>query len=155
MAAVMNMFANGIKGSSKGMAHLTNMQTAAIIMSQIEYDLLRSTKINDPSINIQEKAGRWELLNQDGTTSTVIYNLLPDGIERQEDNSSSGKRTHVFGKGLNLKIQLRHLEFPNPAKKQTKEGMWVELKVSTARTDGEEFTLTRMVVCKNLNKEIP
>ena len=155
MAAVMNMFVGGLKGSSKGMAHLTNMQTAAIVMAQIEYDILRATNIIDPAVNASDNAGRWEFTSKDGIVNTVIYNLLPDGIERQEFNSVSGKKTHVFGKGLNLKIQFRHLEFSDPIKKVIKEGMWVELDASTKKSNDEEFKLKRVIVCKNISKQIP
>lgn len=154
MTAVMRMFAGGLKGSNKGMAHLTNMQTAAIIMAQIEYDLLRATEINDPPVDTSETAARWQFVNEDGSDSTVIYNLLPDGLERNENNSVSGKKTHIFGKGLNLKMNFRQLEFINAGEKQSKKGMWIDLKVASDKDSNEEFRIKRMVVCKNLKKQI-
>lgn len=150
MAAVMNMFAGGLKGSKKGMAHLANMQTASIVMAQIEYDILRATKIIDPAINSKDNAARWEFKNKDGIVNTVIYNLLPNGIERQEFNSVAGKKTHIFGKGISLKIQFRHLEFSDPIKKEIKEGILVELEAATKKSNKEKFKLKRMVTCKNI-----
>lgn len=154
MTGVMRMFAGGLKGSSKGMAHLTNMQTAAIIMAQIEYDLLRAVEINDPAVNAVETAARWQFVGEDGSSSSVIYNLLPDGLERQENNSISGQKKHVFGKGLNLKLQFRQLEFVNGSEKKIKKGMWVDLKVASDKERNEEFNLKRMVICKNLKQDI-
>lgn len=154
MGAVMRMFAGGLKGSKQGMAHLTNMQTAAIIIAQIEYDLLRATQINDPAVNLVETAARWQFVGEDGSTSTVIYNLLPDGLERQENNSVSGLRKHTFGKGLNLKLQFRHLEFNVTAEKKIKEAMWIDLKVASDKDSHEEFNIRRMVTCRNIKRDI-
>lgn len=154
MGAVMRMFVGGLKGSKQGMAHLTNMQTAAIVMAQIEYDLHRATRINDPAVNSVETAARWQFVNEDGTTTTVIYNLLPDGLERQENNIVSGLKKHTFGKGLSLKLLFRHLEFTVVAEKKIKEAMWVDLKVATDKDNNEEFYLRRMVTCRNLKREI-
>lgn len=152
MAVVMNMFVSGIKGTNKGRAHLTNMQTAAIIMANIEYDLLRATKISDPVINIQEKEGRWEFVSKDGVVHTVMYQSLPNGIIREEQNGITGKKTNVFGKGLNFHLHFRHLAFVDPIKQVTKKGMWVELKVSSNKSDDEEFTINRIITCKNIKK---
>ncbi len=154
LTIVMNLFAGGLKGSNKGMAHLTNMNSAAVIMAQIENDILRATKIMDPTIETTETAARWELQNEDGTTSTIIYNLLPNGLERKEDSPSSGKKNHIFGRDLNLKIRFRHLEFLLTKEKTRKEGMWVELKVSTNSKNDEEFSLNRLVLSRNLVSEI-
>lgn len=154
MTAVMRMFAGGLKGSKQGMAHLTNMQTAAIIMAQIEYDLLRAIKIDDPAVNAVETAARWQFIREDGSNSTVIYNLLPDGLERHENNSISGVNKHIFGKGLNLKLQFRHLEFNIVAEKKVKESMWIELKVASDKDSSEEFILRRLITCRNLKRDI-
>jgi len=151
MTGVMRMFAGGIRGSQQGMAHLTNMQTAAIIIAQVEYDLMRATELNDPPVNTTETAARWKIKSEDGSSSTVIYNLLPDGLERQENNSTSGDKKHVFGKGLNLKLQFRHLEFVITGEKKKKEGMLIDLKVASDKNSNEEFHIRRMVVAKNLN----
>ncbi|MGM0600154.1 MAG: PilW family protein [Candidatus Rifleibacteriota bacterium] len=153
MAVVMNMFAGGLKGSNKGMAHLTNMQTAALIMSQIEYDLMRATSLNDPAIENSESDARWQITNQDGSTSTIIYRLA-DGLERQEDNSLTGQSKHVFGRGLNLSALFRQLQFNLPANNRSKSGMWVEITVSSDEDNNEEFKSKRLIVCRNLENSI-
>ena len=154
MAVVMSMFAGGLKGSNKGMAHLTNMQTAAIIMSQIEYDLMRAVEINDPAAETNDSAARWRMANQDGSTSTVIYSLLTNGLERQEESGSGDKFKHIFGRGLNLSVNFRHLKFDLPDSHTSRKGMWVELKVSSDKDHNEEFMIKRMVVCRSLDKDI-
>lgn len=154
MTAVMSMFAGGMKGSKKGMAHLTNMQTAAIIMAQIEYDLLRASAINDPAVNSVETAARWQFSCEDGSTSTVIYNLLPDGLERHESNSTTGQKKHTFGKGLNLKLQFRHLEFAVTAEKRIKEGILINIKVASDKDSNEEFNINRLIICRNIKRDI-
>lgn len=154
MAVVMNMFAGGLKGSNKGMAHLTNMQTAALIMAQIEYDLMRATSLNDPAIETSDSSARWRISNQDGSTSTVIYTQLANGLERQEDNSVSGLSKHVFGRGLNLSALFRHLKFNLPANNLSKTGMWVQIKVSSDKDNNEEFKSKRLIICRNLENSI-
>lgn len=154
MTAVMSLFAGGMKGSKKGMAHLTNMQTAAIIMAQIEYDLLRATAIIDPAPETIESEARWEFGNEDGSVGTVTYNLLPDGLERHESNSLSGGKRHTFGKGLNMKLQFRHLEFAVPAEKKVKEGMLINIKIASDNSSNEEFNISRLIICRNVKRDI-
>jgi hypothetical protein len=154
MIVVMNMFAGGLKGSNKGMAHLTNMQTAALIMAQIEYDLMRASGLNDPAVETSDSAARWQIANQDGSSSTIIYTQLANGLERQEDNSVSGLSKHVFGRELNLSVLFRQLKFDLPAGNRSKTGMWVEIKVSSDKDNNEEFSSKRLIICRNLENSI-
>lgn len=152
MAVVMNMFGAGLRGSTKGMANLTNMEAAAVLMSQIEYDLLRATAISDPLPDSSDKVARWEMFDGDGAgVGTVIYNQLSDGIERQLD-SPGGNHKYVYCKGLEVSLIFRHVRFNDAAKNQQKVGMWVELAVASVKksNNGEEFKMKRLVLCKNI-----
>lgn len=158
MAVVMNMFGAGLRGSTKGMANLTNMEAAAVLMSQIEYDLLRASRLIDPLPDSSDKVARWELLSDDGSgNGTVIYNLLANGIERQLD-SGSGSQKHVYCKGLEVSLLFRHVCFNDTGKGTQRSGMWVELSVASAKksNNNEEFKMKRLILCKNiLNPVIP
>jgi hypothetical protein len=130
------------------------MQTAAIVMAQIEYDLQRTNQLNYPPVDTYDNDARWQFIKENGSTSTVIYNMVGKGIERQEDNSLDGKNTQIFGRGLDLQMRFRRLEFFDTDNNLFKEGMWIELKVSTKNTGDEEFNLKRLVLCKGLTKPI-
>ncbi len=152
MAVVMNLFGAGLRGSTKGMANLTNMEAAAVLMSQIEYDLLRASRITDPSPDSSDKVARWELPDDDGSgVGTVIYNLLANGIERQLD-SGTGSQKHVYCKGLEVSLLFRHVGFNDAARGTQKTGMWVELSVASSRksNNNEEFKMKRLILCKNI-----
>jgi hypothetical protein len=156
MAVVMNMFGAGLRGSTKGMANLTNMEAAAVLMSQIEYDLLRATEISDPAPDTADKVARWEMLiDESSGKGTVIYNLLADGIERQLD-CGTGNQKYIYCKGLDVSLQFRHLLFKDPEKDIERAGMWVELAVASAKksNNGEEFKMKRLILCKNVVRQI-
>lgn len=150
MAAVMNLFGAGMRGSTKGMAHLTNMEAAAVLMSQIEYDLLRAVKVLDPAPGASDKVARWEILTDTGN-GTIIYNLLDNGIEREFDGTSDDNK-HVYCKGLDVKLAFSHVTFAASPGSGNKAGMWVEISVATPKKGGssEEFKMKRLILCRNI-----
>ena len=150
MAAVMNLFGAGMRGSTKGMAHLTNMEAAAVLMSQIEYDLLRAVKLLDPAPGVSDRVARWEITTNSGT-GTIIYNLLDNGIERKLDGTSDDQK-YVYCKGLDVKLAFRHVTFASSPGSGEKAGMWVEVSVATPKKLGssEEFKMKRMILCRNI-----
>ncbi len=156
LAVLMNFFGAGLRGSSKGMAHLTNMEAAAVLMSQIEYDLLRASIVKDPACNVSDKVARWDVLTDDGAgKATVIYNQLAGGIERQFD-SAAGNLKHMYCRGLDVSLSFRHVVFDDPARAVQKTGMWVELIVSSAKKSSstEEFRMKRLFICRNIQSLI-
>lgn len=156
MAVLMNVFGAGLRGSSKGMAHLTNMEAAAVLMSQIEYDLLRASVIKDPASNTSDKVARWDVLTESGSgKGTVIYNQTAGGIERQFD-SDAGNLKHTYCRGLDVAISFRHVVFDDPTRAVQKAGMWVELRVASPRKSNtsEEFKMKRLILCRNIKNAI-
>ncbi len=151
LAAVMNLFGAGMRGSKKGMAHLTNMESAAILMSQIEYDLLRSVDLLDPAPGVSDKVARWKILTPEGE-GTIIYNLLPGGIERKLDAGSDDQK-YLYCKGLDVKLAFRHVTFDSAPGSGAKAGMWVELSVASPKKLGstEEFKMKRLILCRNIS----
>ncbi|HNX75875.1 MAG TPA: prepilin-type N-terminal cleavage/methylation domain-containing protein [Candidatus Rifleibacterium sp.] len=150
MASVMNLFGAGMRGSTKGMAHLTNMEAAAVLMSQIEYDLLRAVKLLDPAPGASDKVARWEILTDSGN-GTIIYNLLDNGIEREFDGTSDDNK-HIYCKGLDVKLAFSHVTFAASPGAGNKAGMWVEISVATPKKGGssEEFKMKRLILCRNI-----
>lgn len=149
---VFNVFSIGLRGSNKGMAHLTIMEGAAILLSQIEYDLLRASVVKDPADGASDKDARWEILLDDSSgKGTIMYNLLDEGIERTID--AAGKQyKYVYCRGLKVAMKFQHVTLPDPANAQKKVGMWVELTVEAPEKFGteEKFSMKRLIICKNI-----
>lgn len=149
---VFNVFSIGLRGSNKGMAHLTIMEGAAILLSQIEYDLLRASVVKDPAAGASDKDARWEILLDDSSGKGIImYNLLDEGIERTID--AGGKQhKYIYCRGLKVALKFQHVTLPDPANAQQKVGMWVELNVEAPEkfATEEKFSMKRLIICKNI-----
>lgn len=149
---VFNIFSVGVRGSNKGVAHLTIMEGAAILLSQIEYDLLRASLLQDPSPGAADKNARWKMLLDDPADSgTIMYNLLDHGVERSLVVGSDHHK-HTYCRGLKVDLQFRHVSLPDPANSLQKVGMWVELSVVAPEKFGttEKFSMKRLIICKNI-----
>ena len=159
IVGLMNLFHVGIKGSSKGMAHLENMETAFILMSQIEYDLLRSYNITDPQNNSEDNGAKWDFWygNSDSNKASVDYSYENGAIARKVtlyklDGKIGDIEKSYFCKGYNVDLKFMHLVFEIGSSKYSKKrhGMWVELTVSSKdnRNGGknEPFTLKRLII---------
>ncbi len=151
-AVVFNVFSIGLRGSNKGMAHLTIMEGAAILLSQIEYDLLRASVVKDPVAGASDKDARWEILLDDASGKGIImYNLLDEGIQRTID--ADGKQhKYIYCRGLKVGLKFQHVVLPDPANAQQKVGMWVELNVEAPEkfATEEKFSMKRLIICKNI-----
>jgi len=150
--AVFNIFSIGLRGSNKGMAHLTIMEGAAILLAQIEYDLLRATKLKDPAAGASDKDARWEILLENTDNAGIImYSLLEDGIERTADVDGK-QHKYVYCRGLKVSLNFQHVTLSDPANAQQKAGMWVELNVEAPAkfATEEKFSMKRLIICKNI-----
>ena len=159
--ALMNLFQIGMRGSSKGMAHLENMETAFILMTQIEYDLLRAYSINYPQNDAEEDGAKWDFYygNSDSNKASVDYSYENNAIARKvtiynTDGSSGDIEKSYFCEGYNVDLSFSHFVFdvgsPNNPKKR--HGMWVELTVFSNDNrnggDNEPFTLQRLIMVR-------
>ena len=162
IVGIMNLFGSGMKGSVKGMAHQANMETASILMSQIEYDLLRCVNISQPEANLDEDFDKaiWELFNVVSGKreyATVTYTRLENGmgVEREVKASNGKFYRNVFAKDRKVELSFRHLR-ANIGSQEVpvyKHGMLVGLTVSSKdnRNSGnnEPFTLKRIIIVRN------
>ncbi len=160
LVALLHLFASGMKGSAKGMAHQANMQTASILMSQIEYDLLRATKINSPDYNKKNNKAEWKfyyMASGKNTPVYVFYEKVSNGIARvvyEDENHRKILNKTIFAKENNVDISFIHIALNTGNKdfSRLRDGMWVELTVSSKnkKTVTEEpFTLKRLVMLRN------
>ena len=108
LIGVMNIFSSGMKGSTKGLAHQANMETASILMAQIEYDLLRAYLIKSPDNKTKDDAASWVFNQEDSSGKplavVVNYTKNAEGIVRnvvsEKDNSQISN--NVFAKGFDV-----------------------------------------------------
>ena len=164
LAAILHLFSSGMKGSTKGLAHQANMEAATIIMSQIEYDLLKSTEILDPDKNTKGNIARWKFYYEPagGVPVTVKYSAnATDGVTRSVDLGNGKKQNTVLGKGHKIELNFIYFqatsapsEYYDLGKKyQRKNVMWVEIKVSTKNDkkigENEHIELKRLIVVRS------
>lgn len=156
---VMNIFSSGMKGSTKGLAHQANMETASILMAQIEYDLLRATYIKSPTVDMKDDGASWKFYYAAsglGYPLTVNYSKGSEGIVRNVIDEKTNKiiNNSVFAKGHEVSLNFTHLKFEDGEEKKNyqKHGLWIELTVSAKEkrtAQVETFTLKRLIIIRN------
>ena len=164
-AGLMKLLSSGMKGSTKGLAHQANMEAATILMSQIEYDLLRATSLEIPPVNNKADTASWHFYNGGGIPAEVKYTKnLSSGIDRSVTFSNGKTQDYTFAKGHDVNISFYHFiatsvpkepnDFYEFGKKNIiKHAMWVELTVSNMHNkkvgENESITLRRLVVVRS------
>lgn len=159
--AVMNLFSSGMKGSAKGLAHQANMESASIIMSQIEYDLLRAVSFSkpDPGVNEDSNIAIWDFCygtSNSDNPSTVTYSQTNDGLGvSREVKMPDGKvQKTILAKSQKVNLIFKQFNFNTGSKKYPvyKQGMLVEVTVSSKDNKkvgtNESFSLKRLIVVR-------
>ena len=157
---LMNIFSSGMRGSAKGLAHQANMETASILMAQIEYDLLRAYLIKSPDNKTRDDASSWEFKQEDSSgkpfSALVNYTKTPEGIVRNVVNLKDNNQISntVFAKGFDVNLSFLHIKFnvSNEKRKRKRHGMWVELTVSSKEKKTgqiESFALKRLILTRH------
>lgn len=153
MAGIMNLLSAGMKGSTKGLSHQANMETASILMSQIEYDLLRATEIQDPPLNTKDSSARWKFYYAGSTSGpvTVTYSNTTSGITRHIN--LGGGKTENTNFATNHKVDLAFTSFATETGfEQVKHGMFVELTVASndvKTSQAESFSMKRLIMIRS------
>ena len=163
LVGIMNLFSSGMKGSVKGLAHQANMEAASILMSQIEYDLLRGVSISQPEANLEENFDRaiWDfyyIASGKREFATVTYTRLGNGIgvEREVKPSSGKPFKVVLAKDKKVELSFKHIKI-NAGNKEVpvyKHGMLVKLTVSSKDSkkvgvnSEESFSLSRLIMSR-------
>ncbi len=150
---LLSFYSSGVRGSQKGMEHLNNMGIASILMSQIEYDLMRASRFLVPSPGKSDNAASWEFpADSSGGIGTITYRLVPEGIEREERRSGELQK-YVYCKGRTVTLSFDNLQFTSAAVASDKSGVLVALFVASPPKAGEvqeEFKLIRLISLRNL-----
>ena len=157
---IMNVFSSGMRGSAKGLAHQANMETASILMAQIEYDLLRAFLIKSPENKTRDDTACWVFNQEDSSGkafhAVVNYTKTSEGIVRnvinEKDNSQVSNT--VFARGFDVNLNFLHIKFniSNEKRQRKRHGMWVELTVTSKENKTgitESFTLKRLILTRH------
>lgn len=154
MVTVMKLLGTGMSGSQKGLSHLANMEAASILMSQIEYDLMRAYELTDPPVGEKSISARWKMLTDEtipDTTATVTYQNLDEAVKRTLIENGSTLE-HTYCSGLKTVISFEKVRFTDPKTGGEKQGLWINLSVASPKKisgETEKFELKRLIMCKN------
>ena len=158
VVGLMNLFVSGLKGSTKGMSHQSNMDAGMILLSQIEYDFQRSTKIISPISKQKAFEGHWELYYERSPSRSATVNYQAGsggtGIERKVVYDGKIQESMLFAKGHKVKLLFTHLERPGDNHtvdnkyEFNKDIMFVELEVNgdSANNTVASFSMQKIMV---------
>ncbi len=156
LGSILNLFSSGIKGSTRNLTHQDNMETANILMSQIEFDLLKANQIKSPDWNQEGNNALWVLKSTSSSLGdiTFTYDYVPnsqEGIHRYVKGNNI-EENYYYAKGHPVKLNFTHIvvkpqNTSNPFIE--KHAMWVELDVGSAKGDVATYTLRRLITLKN------
>ena len=153
LSVILKIFSSGMKESSNVLTHQDNMETANILMSQIEYDLNKATKILSPNTSNKDCCAQW-IFSSKSSLGTITFTY--DHI----DYSSNGVHRLVTGNGINedyyfakghpVLLKFTHISvFSDDPSNNTitdNHAMWVELDVGSIKGDVATYTLKRLIV---------
>ncbi len=157
MLAASRMLSSGMKTSTKGAAHLTNVQAVSVLMAQIEEDIQRAVDVSfltpgspEPSMKIVILEDR----NGKPASATVIYEVV---YEKPGDKTQVIKRTHTDNGGSGASeghpfcrgLQIVGCSFTRLDLQGDKVGFQVDIKVATPPNRSEEFEMQRFILCRN------
>ena len=158
LAGVLNLFYSGLKGSAKTLTLQENIETANLIMAQIEHDLSQATEIIIPDCN-QENVGSAQWVYDSKSIGSVQYTYdyvmgSKDGVHRKVTGNNIDVENSI---GRNHLVDLRFRHFAVDADKDQKgnlitekHGMWVELTVYSKddKNEKDSFTMKRLIAIK-------
>ncbi len=151
LLAASQMLSSGMKTSTKGSAHLTNVQATSLLMSQIEEDVQRAVDVSFNPPGNPEPSAKFVILEEQGgkvATCAIIYERAgdPQGIKRTRDpGGGAASEVHAFCRGL----KVLDCSFTRLDLEDRRIGFKVVLKTGTYPTGSEEFTLERFILCRN------
>ncbi len=149
LMAAYRLLSSGIRHSTKGAAHLTNVQTTALLMSQIEDDLERTCDVG--LMKAQEsQASATVTIVEEATSglSTAIIKYQKGignlGMMRIREKGAAIE-SHAFCRDLMLlDCSFTRLNLPDGG-----IGFQVFLKTGTPPKGTEVFEMTRFIYCRN------
>jgi hypothetical protein len=150
------LFSSGLKTSQKGSSHLTLMQTAAVLLAQIEQDVSRASRLQPGGpgvfdsfqVDIPDTAAGFGKL----ATSTARYEPPPGRIGYKRvfspcDGAGSPTQNHVFCSGLPVEAGF---ELITAVEGLPRTGLMVTLAVRSSGNTPEIYRIRRFIYGQNL-----
>ena len=152
LIGVLNLLSSGMKGSTNALTHQDNMETANILMRQIEYDFLKATDIEFPPKNTLERTAKWSSSFRESNKDvniTYLYTLnsgVANGINRDIAFDGGSPKSFTFAKGHPLDVRFTH--YASETADFEKHALWVEIEVGSEKGKVASFTLSRLIELK-------
>ena len=158
---LMNLFGSGLKGSAKTLTMQDNMETANILMAQIEFDLLKASDIKTPEWNkTSQGSAQWFSISE-SSIGNIDYSYdyvagSKEGIHRKVSGDNV-KFDQYLAKNHLIDLKFTHYAVDSYKNQNNeiipeKHGMWVELTVYTKdKEEKDAFTLKRLISVKAPN----
>lgn len=148
--ALSRLLSKGMETSTKGAAHLTNVQSTAILLSQIEDDVQRAVDLSSMQPGSEEPSAKIGILESDGsglTQSSIIYERPPSnrGLIRKHIPTAGSPEEYVYCRELMvLDTRFTRVDLPD-----NRMGFRVHLKIGTPPKGTEVFEVNRFIYCTN------
>jgi len=148
--ALTRLLTKGMETSTKGAAHLTNVQSTAILLSQIEDDIQRAIDLSAMDPGSAEPSAKVDILEESGsglTQTSIIYEREPAGrgMIRKRAPRAGAPEEHTFCRDLMLLDNaFTRVDLPD-----NRMGFRVYLKVGTPPKGTEIFEVSRFIYCTN------
>lgn len=148
--AVTRLLSKGMETSTKGTAHLTNIQSTALLLSQIEDDIQRAIDLSAMPAGSEEASAKIDIIEDTAaglTQSSIIYERNPSGrgLTRKRIPKSGSPEEHPFCRDLMvLDNKFVRVDLPD-----SRMGFRVYLKVGTPPRGTEVFEVHRFIYCSN------
>jgi hypothetical protein len=154
VSGLMVLYTTGLRSSSKGLDHLNNMNDAAILMSRIEYDLLKAVDVSEPGVGKSANGATWQILTDiAGSMGAIEYRMVPEGILRIETIGGI-PHSHIFCRNKKANISFDRLSLEPASTAEGKNAFIVALNVADAKFDAtgdEEFEIIRLISWRSQN----
>ncbi|HAE39002.1 MAG TPA: hypothetical protein DCG57_10245 [Candidatus Riflebacteria bacterium] len=153
LTAVYNLMSNWMRSSVKGTSHLSNIQVAVLISSQIEHDLQRATSININADGFHIKT--LEDVGKNKKELDVTYEKTPDnqGLRRIVNDSGAIVLERLLGDGfrvneVNGEPILQKISFPGE-----KFAAKILFEVASPKNE-EPHVMQKMIFCSNCRENL-
>jgi len=148
--ALSRLLSKGMETSTKGAAHLTNVQSTALLLSQIEDDIQRAVDFSSMSPGSEEPSAQLGILEAETNgleQTSIIYERPPSnrGLTRKRIPKSGSSEEHVYCRELMvLDAKFTRVDLP-----ESRMGFRVHLKIGTPPKGTEVFEVNRFIYCSN------
>ncbi len=147
--ALTRLLSSGMRVSQKGSSHLTNMQSAAILLSQIESDLALAVALDAGTAASAVDTFSLEAAvspSNSGVPQSVVLKYQPAAQHLGYERRQADAEPYRFCSGLLTRVTLRRVVVPTTGH----QGALVEVRIKTPPHGSEEAVVSRFVPCPNL-----